>query len=113
MRSGVTLALALSGTLTLAVASTIAQADDPAPTVASAKHDLDDADTAYANVDFEGASKFARLQAASVPTLAPSLPSESDELEAMMAAELARLQAEAVPLLPRRRGFLSRLLRLG
>jgi DNA-directed RNA polymerase subunit F len=58
-------------------------------------------------------AEIARLQAASVPTLAPSLPSESDELEAMMAAELARLQAEAVPLLPRRRGFLSRLLRLG
>jgi hypothetical protein len=61
MRSGVTLALALSGTLTLAVASTIAQADDPPTTVASAKHDLDEADNAYANVDFEGASKFARL----------------------------------------------------
>jgi hypothetical protein len=62
MRSGVTLAFALTGTLSLAGGSRVAYADDPPPSVPAAtpKHDLDLAETAYANVDFEGASNFAR-----------------------------------------------------
>jgi hypothetical protein len=60
MRSGVTLALALAGTLTLVGTASPAHADDPQPPAATPKQDLADADAAYANIDLEGAGKLAR-----------------------------------------------------
>jgi hypothetical protein len=62
MRSGVTLAVALSGLVMLvgAPSSALAQNPPPAAVAATAKHDLDEADAAYEHVDFEGAGKLAQ-----------------------------------------------------